>query len=747
MPSPLTHDDPQALGPYRPIARLGSGGMGTVYLARTAGGRTVALKTMHARIASDAAFRTRFRLETDAARVVGERFGAGVVDADPRAETPWFATEYVLGPPLDEAVELCGPLPEASVRALGAALCGALGQLHASDVVHRDLKPSNILVTAYGPKVIDFGIARAAGDDHLTRVGVAVGTPAFMSPEQASGQEHTAAGDVFALAGLLVFATTGRPPFGHGQAADLLYRVQYAEPDLSGVPDSLVPVLTQCLDKNPFRRPTTGWLASQLHDGTGEFSDHLPDVLLTDIARRATEVWQITPQRLPAPAEHPGIAASAVPVRWSRRRLLLTGGGAALTVAAGTAGALTWSEWTGGPKTQPVPGPSNNLLPKKQLDSLWQIQVADPDNGYFSEEPLSSFQAQLHAVANLVVLMAGSSLNGVIARTGEVDWKSDDSEWTWQSTSDGDRIILTTDVDDGYIGSDLEDDASHANPLALASVDILTGKAKEPFAQFSDLNGLPVNQALCVADGVAYVVAGRGKFSLSFLAAQSWYVLAVDINTGKRLWMAPLPRRRNGSSELYFLAAGVVGNGLVALQVANDGSVHAVVRDTRTGTVRWDRKLDGAAPDQVRQQPLVTDAQHLYVGAGRLRALRLSDGGVAWDSKSERPGRTYGLPALKDGTLYAVDKGLGLAAFDPANGRAIWQEKGGQGTKADLKAAPVIGSDYAYSKRGSRLWAVDLSSHAPAHSYRTTGDRFMIHEKAGEIIALGGHFLAAFPLR
>ncbi|MCZ0979792.1 serine/threonine-protein kinase [Streptomyces diastatochromogenes] len=190
--------------------------MGTVYLARTPGGRTVALKTVHARLATDPTFRSRFRLETDAARIIGARHGAAVVDADPLAETPWLATEYVLGPPLDDAVALGGPLPEPTVRALGAALAGALAQLHSSDVVHRDLKPSNVLVTAYGPKIIDFGIARAAGDDHLTRTGAAAGTPAFMSPEQASGQEHTPAGDVFALAGVLVFAATGHGPFGTG---------------------------------------------------------------------------------------------------------------------------------------------------------------------------------------------------------------------------------------------------------------------------------------------------------------------------------------------------------------------------------------------------------------------------------------------------------------------------------------------------------------------------------------------------
>ncbi|MEU5536540.1 serine/threonine-protein kinase [Streptomyces sp. NPDC020362] len=743
MPSPLTHDDPQALGPYFPIARLGSGGMGTVYLARTAGGRTVALKTMHARIASDPAFRTRFRLETDAARVVGERFGAGVVDADPRAEMPWLATEYVLGPPLDEAVRLCGPLPEASVRALGAALCGALGQLHASDVVHRDLKPSNILITAYGPKVIDFGIARAAGDDHLTRVGVAIGTPAFMSPEQASGQEHTATGDVFALAGLLVFASTGRPPFGHGQAADLLYRVQYTEADLSGVPDSLVPVLAQCLDKNPFRRPTTGWLASQLHDGAGEFADHLPDALLADIGRRASEVWHVAPQRLPAPADEPAPASTAVPVRWSRRRLLLTGGGAALGVAAaGAVGAWAWSERAVAPRTQPAPGPSNSQLPRKQLDSLWQIQVEDTYNGGFTEGPLDSFPVPLHAVDDVVVVMAGNYLEGVIAQRGKVVWSSINSPIPWQIASDTGRIFMVKDVDDHYTGSD----SSHARPLALALIDVHTGKVGKPFAQFTDLNGLMFNQALCTADGVAYAVAGRGKFSFSFLASQSWYVIAVDISTGKRLWKAPLPRRHQEVPHPFFLGASVVGNRLVALQEANDGSVHAVARDTGTGTVRWDRKLDGVVPDRVRES-LVTDAQHLYVGAGRLRALRLADGSVAWDSASERPGRTYGLPVIEAGTLYAVEKGLGLVAFDPASGRVKWQEKGGQGTGADLGAPPVVGSDYAYTKRGSRLWAIDLSSHRPAHSYRTTGERFMIHEKAGEVIALGGHFLAAFPLR
>ncbi|GGS87810.1 protein kinase domain-containing protein [Streptomyces cinerochromogenes] len=736
MSSPLTHDDPETIGPYRLVARLGSGGMGTVYLARTAGGRTVALKTMHAHIASDPASRSRFRLETDAARVVGERFGAGVVDADPRAETPWFATEYVLGPPLDEAVDLCGPLPEASVRALGAALCGALGQLHASDVVHRDLKPSNVLVTAYGPKVIDFGIARAAGDAHLTRIGVAVGTPAFMSPEQAGGQEHSAAGDVFALAGLLVFAATGRPPFGHGQAADLIYRVQYAEPDLTGVPDSLVPVLAQCLDKNPFRRPTTDWLAARLHDGTGEFADHLPDVLLADIARRASEVWQITPRRLPRPPEEEHTAAPTAVARPSRRRLLVFGG-AALAVAGAGAAAWAWSARAGtGPAPRPT-GSGSGRLPRKKLDSVWQIQVAGPPDDTVPARPL--------VVGDLVVLVAGKGLGGIVAETGHIRFASDRMENTWQVATDGERLIRLVQAD----GSAHNAGKPGGFPLLLASVDLATGKAAEPFAEFTDVNGvLDQNQLVCTADGVAYVAAGRGTYSIDgFLASQTWYLFAVDISSGKRLWTTTLPARREGSRRLYFLGAAVAGGRLVTLQEANDGTVRAVARDTRSGAVRWDRPLDGVRPDLVRRPPAV-DEDHLYVGCGPLRALRLSDGEVAWDTASEHPGATYGPPVVKDDFVYAARKGHGLVGLSGTGGAVMWEERGGQGAAADVTDPPVIGPKYMYNKRGSELWAIAWNSTgAPVRSFRTTGEVFIAHEASAHVIALGGRFLAAFPLQ
>ncbi|MGK5642811.1 protein kinase domain-containing protein, partial [Streptomyces sp. URMC 126] len=356
MHLPLHHDDPRQLGPYRLVARLGGGGMGTVYLGRSPSGRTVALKAVHPRFASDEAFRVRFRLESDAARVIGGDHGAGVVDADPFAPRPWLATEYVPGPPLDEAVELCGPLPERTVRALGAVLCRALGRLHRSDVVHRDLKPSNVLVSVDGPKLIDFGVARALGDDRLTRLGAAAGTPAYMSPEQAAGAEHTSAGDVFALGGVLVFAATGHGPFGGGQAADLLYRVRYAAPDLSGLPPALVPVLARCLDKDPARRPSTGELAGLL-GGEEEFAAALTDTLLADIARRATEIWRLQPHRLPPPpetADAPTATAGPRPGP-SRRRLLAIAGASALGVAA--AGTGGWAWWSGRGEHADAPAP------------------------------------------------------------------------------------------------------------------------------------------------------------------------------------------------------------------------------------------------------------------------------------------------------------------------------------------------------------------------------------------------------
>ncbi len=210
---PLGDDEPTVVGPYRLLGRLGSGGMGRVYLGRSAGGRTVAVKIVHPHFALDEEFRARFRREVDAARRVGGAWTAPVLDADPEAAVPWVATAYAAGPALSAAVADGGPLPTATVRALGAGLAEALTAVHELGLVHRDVKPSNVLLTLDGPLLIDFGIARATdGTASLTSTGVSVGSPGYMAPEQILGKGATGASDVFSLGAVLAYAATGTSP-------------------------------------------------------------------------------------------------------------------------------------------------------------------------------------------------------------------------------------------------------------------------------------------------------------------------------------------------------------------------------------------------------------------------------------------------------------------------------------------------------------------------------------------------------
>ncbi|WP_077801461.1 protein kinase [Streptomyces sp. JHA26] len=725
MPIPLTHDDPVALGPYRLIARLGSGGMGTVYVARSGGGRTVALKTMHAAIAADPAARTRFRLEVDAARVIGDRFGARVMDADPLAETPWMATEYVLGPSLDEAVGIAGPLPEASVRALGAALCGALGQLHRSDVVHRDLKPSNILIAGYGPKLIDFGIARAIGDDRLTRAGAAVGTPAFMSPEQATGQDHEAAGDVFALAGVLVFAATGRAPFGHGQTADLLYRVRYAEADLEGVPASLAQVLAPCLSKDPRERPGTEDLAVRLHDGTGEFADHLPDVLLADIGRRAADVWQPMPQRAAPPAVPDTYDAASEEARRapSRRRFLRWGGAVAASGAVAT-GAVWWGTRD---RRQRVTAHA----PTRNLDPLWQYE----GSGRMVIEKWGLVIPQ--SASGHVDLATGGKTVRINSYTGRLQKTITVSAAWWQLVSVGNTDYRLSDDFDHLQGQRV--------PVEIATYDTQQQYIKPTGTYFADTDyKLRGHQLLNVTGTTAYVVLGQGPLNSerTFLASQTWTLRAADLTTGRTLWKQPLPKRPDQSTRLHILSAAVVGTRLVTFQEADDKKVRLVVRDTRTGAVLWDEPHDAPDPEPLRS-PIAVDQERVYVGGTGLRAFRLSDGAQAWASGQ---GRRYSPPTVKEGVVYAVAEESGIEAVDAVRGTSLWTEKTDQAQGVYTAWRPLVGEQRAYYRNGVHLRAVGLSSHTTERTYKTSGEQFHVDAHLGLILAVDADHLTAYRL-
>ncbi|MFG2964578.1 LamG-like jellyroll fold domain-containing protein [Streptomyces sp. NPDC048288] len=254
----LEPGDPRSVGEYQLLRRLGAGGMGRVYLGRSPGGRPVAVKVVHAElVAGQPEFRSRFRREVAAARKVSGAFTAPVVDADPDAPLPWLVTSYIAGPSLQEAVAERGPLPADTVLGLAAGLAEALTSIHAAGLVHRDLKPSNVLLAEDGPRVIDFGIARSVESATITRAGLMVGSPGFMSPEQVAGAEVTGASDVFALGAVLAFAATGGNPFGAGPTPALLYRVVHDEPDISDVPDpALAALVADCLAKDPADRPT-----------------------------------------------------------------------------------------------------------------------------------------------------------------------------------------------------------------------------------------------------------------------------------------------------------------------------------------------------------------------------------------------------------------------------------------------------------------------------------------------------------
>ncbi|MEU3848607.1 PQQ-binding-like beta-propeller repeat protein [Streptomyces sp. NPDC029554] len=267
----LRDSDPPEVGGYRIEDRLGSGGMGVVYLARSASGRRLAVKVVHGQYADDGEFRTRFRREVAAARRVSGAFTAPVVDADADAPRPWMATLYIPGADLGTHVRRHGPLPPPRLRELAAGLAEALRDIHRAGVVHRDLKPANVMLADDGPRVIDFGISRAAefaASDALTQTGRVMGTPPFMSPEQfASPQDVGPAADIFSLGSVLTYAATRRGPFDSPSPYETALRVVEGEPDLSGVPAELLPVVRLCLEKHRKSRPTADDLFTLLREG------------------------------------------------------------------------------------------------------------------------------------------------------------------------------------------------------------------------------------------------------------------------------------------------------------------------------------------------------------------------------------------------------------------------------------------------------------------------------------------------
>ncbi|MFD5201353.1 bifunctional serine/threonine-protein kinase/ABC transporter substrate-binding protein [Streptomyces sp. NPDC058375] len=385
---PLRSTDPARIAGYRVLGRLGAGGMGVVLLGRSPGGALVAIKLIRAEYADDPGFRARFRREVAIARQVRNRWAVPVVAADTEAPAPWLATEFVPGPALSEAVGGGGPLPERGVRALGSMLAEALEAVHTAGLVHRDVKPGNVLLGLDGPRLIDFGIARALDDTVLTATDVIVGSPGFLSPEQAQGRRLGPASDVFSLGCVLVYAATGGRPFGTGPVEAMLFRTVHDTADLSALPPGLLPVIEACLAKEPEDRPAAAdirqafaedlsggsWLPGPVTHLIAERSARmlaLPDIDATSLDARADD----------APDTGTGTGTggrdtTAVPAPVGRRRFLAyVTGGAALAATGGTA---AWLAASGDDKDPDGEGEDDGKTARPELHIGLQADLSGP---------------------------------------------------------------------------------------------------------------------------------------------------------------------------------------------------------------------------------------------------------------------------------------------------------------------------------------------------------------------------------
>jgi serine/threonine protein kinase len=405
----LRADDPQRIGSYTLLARLGSGGMGQVYFGRSLGGRDVAVKVIHAELARDQSFRLRFAREVETARRVGGAFTAPVIDADPDAPVPWLVTAYVNGPSLADAVGRHGPLPLSSVLVLAAGLAEGLSAVHRVGVIHRDLKPANVLLAQDGPRLIDFGISQAADLAQITSTGIAVGTPGFMAPEQIVGDPVGPACDIFTMGAVVAFAATGEQPFGFGPADVRNQRALFLAPRLDKLPADLKPLVEQCMAKNPADRPSAKQFLADLvaaHPEAADQAGWLPEGIRTEVGRQiqvppraretptphgeaATRYWKPPPEQASVPgrtrtsnssppaALSPASAGKPSRVRWRSRRRVWAVGAAAAVAALGTVISLLVAPSA----PAPLPRPTGLLANKETETSVtlaWHAYASGP---------------------------------------------------------------------------------------------------------------------------------------------------------------------------------------------------------------------------------------------------------------------------------------------------------------------------------------------------------------------------------
>ena len=672
----LRPGDTESIGGYALVDRLGSGGMGVVYLARSASGRQVAVKVVHAQYALDEEFRARFRQEIAAVRRVSGAFTAPVVDADPDAEVPWMATLYVPGRTLAEAVERDGPLEGRALRTLALGLVEALRDIHQAGVVHRDLKPSNVLLAEDGPRVIDFGISRAADNQTLTVTGRLIGTPPFMSPEQfAAPRDVTAASDVFSLGSLLVYAATGNRPFDGASPYLTGYQVMHEQPRLDGVSEPLRSIAERCLDKAAATRPQL----AELHGMLCALPDFAAATTVADPPRGA-----VPRPRLAGPTAVPNTR------RPRRRRRLLVALGTVIAVAGLSLTALHWfSDGTSlgqNDALSPTPSASTAVaLPAGWKP--WRTSLLTARTG----DPLDYTQSGCLAGGSTTVYCAGTgaTVTALDAASGRIRWRSGTSPET----------ALPVGVRDGRVYTYVKPDSNDTFiTRRLVALDAKTGTRLWIHPIRDDTDPVLFDGGILAMDVDATKFVAYGA-------------------SGRQLWSAPIWSNLGNSCT-----PTVLGGAPYALCTVEDdpsqGDFILVRLDPATGAQRKIAELPtGAWPLGVDKDRVLflapklapevfgSSPDQLYTALDRVNP---STGAV---ERIALPAGTRGTATLVKDVVYLVRPNGTVTAVRATDGKRLWQRE----TDTENLSTPVFSAKFNrlyFSNQFGRLLALDRSTGA-----------------------------------
>ncbi|MEU1277328.1 PQQ-binding-like beta-propeller repeat protein [Streptomyces sp. NPDC005805] len=713
----LTQHDPRRIGPFEVLGRLGAGGMGLVYLARSASGRRVAIKTVRTELAEDQLFRVRFTREVEAARAVSGFYTAAVVDADPRAAVPWLATAYVPAPSLEEIVNECGPLPAQAVRWLAAGIAEALQSIHGAGLVHRDLKPSNVLVVEDGPRVIDFGIASGVSNTRLTMTNVAVGTPAYMSPEQArDSRSVTGASDVFSLGSTLVFAATGHAPFHGANPVETVFMLLREGPDLEGLPEELRPLIEHCMQMDAGLRPSPEDLQAQLaphlfssgHDDSGTASAWLPGRATAMIETRRGGGGR-TPGRGPAPSRPPepprpphappapepswaasgdprggGAAGGSGPVR-------LAGAGVAIGPGPRVADASRAAAVDAGPATGWIRPPggvngseAHGAAPAPQAPPVPQ-QEGGPGHWRPWRFRMSNDVWGTPAVDGELLYVTSFEVHALDTGTGRRQFKTRDVAWSM--AVDGGRIhgsdgptLYALDAGSGAERWRLQSDA-WVYSLKADRGTVLTGTRGGGVQAREASNGEKLWEITGAQTDFETAEAGPAIFGDTVYVWKDARLRALEARTGEERWSYPIGD------------AASCGNVPVRVAPAPDGYVYVsagtrvLAFDIATGRVRWHFEAPAVflCPPAFAPGPAVTGGGvYLADYLGTVYALDATTGKDRWRIATES--RQSVEPVLVAAGNIHVGSGSALYTLDAVTGTPMWRFAAG----GEVVGAPVV---------------------------------------------------------